>query len=88
MKHATRPRALHLRPAPAVPENHHRAARAGTRTGSLRETQEMLDFCAAHGIGAEVEVIHADQIDMAYARLLAGDVRYRFVIDIATMQAA
>jgi len=58
---------------------------AGTLSGGLAETQEMLDFCAEHGIGAEVEVIHADRIDEAYERLLAGDVRYRFVIDISTM---
>lgn len=58
---------------------------AGTLSGGLAETQEMIDFCAAHGIGAEVEVINADQIDVAYERLLAGDVRYRFVIDVSTM---
>ena len=62
-----------------------RRSLAGTRSGGLRETQEMLEFCAAHGIGAEVEVIHADEIDTAYARVLAGDVRYRFVIDTRTM---
>ena len=44
----------------------------------------MLDFCAEHGIGAEVEVIAADQINEAYERVLASDVRYRFVIDTAT----
>ena len=58
---------------------------AGTRSGGLPETQEMIDFCAEHGIGAEVEVINANQIDAAYERLLAGDVRYRFVIDVSTM---
>jgi len=58
---------------------------AGTLSGGLPETQEMIDFCAQHGIGAEVEVIGADDIDRAYRRLIAGDVRYRFVIDIATM---
>jgi alcohol dehydrogenase (NADP+) len=61
---------------------------AGTRSGGLPETQEMIDFCAEHGIGAEVEVISANQIDEAYARLIAGDVRYRFVIDIKTMANA
>jgi uncharacterized zinc-type alcohol dehydrogenase-like protein len=44
----------------------------------------MLDFCAAHGIGAEIELIGADQIDDAYDRVVASDVRYRFVIDTAT----
>ena len=58
---------------------------AGSRSGGLPETQQMIDFCAAHGIRAEVEVIDADQIDAAYERLAAGDVRYRFVIDTATM---
>jgi uncharacterized zinc-type alcohol dehydrogenase-like protein len=58
---------------------------AGTLSGGLRETQEMIDFCAERGIGAEVEVIGADGIDQAYERLLAGDVRFRFVIDIRTM---
>jgi len=58
---------------------------AGTLSGGLPETQDMIDFCAKHGIGAEVEVIGADDIDRAYRRLIAGDVRYRFVIDIATM---
>jgi uncharacterized zinc-type alcohol dehydrogenase-like protein len=58
---------------------------AGTRSGGIRETQEMLDFCGAHGISADVEVIHAGEIDAAYARVLAGDVRYRFVIDARTL---
>ncbi|WP_029001034.1 NAD(P)-dependent alcohol dehydrogenase [Azohydromonas australica] len=60
---------------------------AGSLSGGLPETQEMIDFCARHGIGAEVEVIDADRIDEAYERLLAGDVRYRFVIDVSTMAA-
>ncbi|MFF7309109.1 alcohol dehydrogenase catalytic domain-containing protein [Streptomyces sp. NPDC008137] len=58
---------------------------AGSLIGGLAETQEMLDFCAGHGIGAEVEVIPADRINDAYERLLASDVRYRFVIDISTL---
>jgi alcohol dehydrogenase (NADP+) len=58
---------------------------AGTLSGGLPETQEMIDFCASRGIGAEVEVVSADQIDEAYRRLIAGDVRYRFVIDVSTM---
>jgi uncharacterized zinc-type alcohol dehydrogenase-like protein len=57
---------------------------AGSIIGGLAETQEMLDFCAAHGLGAEVEVITGDDIDTAYDRVLASDVRYRFVIDTAT----
>ncbi len=58
---------------------------AGSRSGGLAETQEMLDFCAAHGLGAEVEVISASGIDDAYQRLLGGEVRFRFVIDNATL---
>lgn len=69
----------------AVSLLNNRRSIAGTRSGGLRETQEMIDFCAEHGIGAEVEVIDADRIDEAYQRLLAGDVRFRFVIDISTM---
>jgi len=57
----------------------------GTRFGGIAVTQEMLDFCGEHGIGAEVEVIDADSIDAAFERVTAGDVRYRFVIDISTL---
>ncbi|MDF0544295.1 NAD(P)-dependent alcohol dehydrogenase [Sphingobium sp. H39-3-25] len=60
---------------------------AGTRSGGIAETQEMIDFCATHGIGAEVEIIAADEIDRAYERLERGDVRYRFVIDASTIDA-
>ncbi|MEV8144943.1 NAD(P)-dependent alcohol dehydrogenase [Specibacter sp. NPDC078709] len=58
---------------------------AGSTIGGIRETQEMLDFCAEHGLGAEIEVISADQINEAYERVLSSDVRYRFVIDTATL---
>jgi uncharacterized zinc-type alcohol dehydrogenase-like protein len=58
---------------------------AGSAIGGIRETQEMLDFCAQHHLGAEIEVIPADKINEAYERVLASDVRYRFVIDIATL---
>ncbi len=58
---------------------------AGSGIGGIRETQEMLDFCAAHGLGAEIELIGADRINEAYERVLASDVRYRFVIDVATI---
>ncbi|MGW2639493.1 NAD(P)-dependent alcohol dehydrogenase [Streptomyces sp. NPDC001348] len=53
--------------------------------GGIPETQEMLDFCAEHGLGAEIELIRADQINEAYERVLASDVRYRFVIDTSTI---
>ena len=58
---------------------------AGSSIGGIRETQEMLDFCAEHGIAPETELIAAEQINDAYERVLASDVRYRFVIDVATM---
>ncbi|MEV5812305.1 NAD(P)-dependent alcohol dehydrogenase [Streptomyces mutabilis] len=58
---------------------------AGSMIGGIPETQEMLDFCAEHGIGAEVERIAASEINEAYERLAAGDVRYRFVIDTTTI---
>jgi alcohol dehydrogenase (NADP+) len=63
-----------------------RRSYAGSMIGGIAETQEMLDFCAEHGIGAEVEVIPADQVNEAYERVLASDVRYRFVIDTATLR--
>ncbi|MEU4132412.1 NAD(P)-dependent alcohol dehydrogenase [Streptomyces wuyuanensis] len=58
---------------------------AGSGIGGIPETQEMLDFCAEHGLGAEIELIRADQINEAYERVLRSDVRYRFVIDTATI---
>ncbi|MFG2767355.1 NAD(P)-dependent alcohol dehydrogenase [Streptomyces rubiginosohelvolus] len=58
---------------------------AGSAIGGIKETQEMLDFCAVHGLGAEIEVIGASQVNEAYERVLASDVRYRFVIDTATI---
>jgi alcohol dehydrogenase (NADP+) len=57
---------------------------AGSMIGGIAETQEMLDFCAEHNLGAEIEVISGEQIDEAYDRVVASDVRYRFVIDTAT----
>jgi len=62
-----------------------RRSLAGSKIGGIRETQEMLDFCAEHGLGAEIEIISADQINGAYDRVVASDVRYRFVIDVATI---
>ncbi len=55
---------------------------AGSLIGGIRETQEMLDFCAEHGIASDIEVIAPDQINEAYERLEKSDVRYRFVIDM------
>ncbi|KGF83496.1 zinc-binding dehydrogenase [Massilia sp. JS1662] len=64
-----------------------RRALAGSMIGGIPETQEMLDFCAQHGIVADIEMIRADEINAAYERMLAGDVKYRFVIDNATLAA-
>jgi uncharacterized zinc-type alcohol dehydrogenase-like protein len=64
----------------------HRRSFAGSMIGGIRETQEMLDFCAEHHIAPEIEIISASQIDEAWERVLASDVRYRFVIDISTME--
>lgn len=62
-----------------------RRALAGSMIGGIPETQEMLDFCAEHRIVADIEMIRADQINGAYERMLAGDVKYRFVIDNRTL---
>lgn len=58
---------------------------SGSLIGGLPETQEMLDFCAEHGIVSDIEMIQAQQIDEAYDRMLKSDVRYRFVIDNASL---
>ena len=58
---------------------------AGSLIGGLPETQEMLDFCAEHGIVSDIELIKMDEIEAAYERMVKGDVRYRFVIDMATL---
>ena len=60
-------------------------ALAGSNIGGIPATQEMLDFCAEHGIGATIETISADEVDAAYDRVVAGDVRYRVVIDTSTL---
>jgi uncharacterized zinc-type alcohol dehydrogenase-like protein len=59
---------------------------AGSLIGGIRETQEMLDFCGQHNVTAEIEMIGAQQIDDAYDRLLKNDVKYRFVIDAASLR--
>ncbi len=59
---------------------------AGSAIGGIGETQEMLDFCAKHGIVSDVEMISIDQINTAYERMLRGDVKYRFVIDMASLK--
>lgn len=59
---------------------------AGSMIGGIAETQEMLDFCGEHNITADIEMINIDQINEAYERLLKGDVKYRFVIDMASLK--
>lgn len=78
--------------APAEPLSVHvmslisgRRSFAGSMIGGIALTQEMLDFCAEHRLGADIEVISAEQVNEAYERVLASDVRYRFVIDAATL---
>jgi alcohol dehydrogenase (NADP+) len=61
---------------------------AGSNIGGIAETQEMLDFCAEHGVTSDVEMISMEGIDAAYDRMLASDVKYRFVIDMESMPAA
>ncbi|MDU9395168.1 NAD(P)-dependent alcohol dehydrogenase [Pseudomonas sp. zfem003] len=60
---------------------------AGSMIGGIPETQEMLDFCAEHGIVADIELIRAEQVNDAFERMLKGEVKYRFVIDSATLSA-
>ncbi|HRO03476.1 MAG TPA: NAD(P)-dependent alcohol dehydrogenase [Terricaulis sp.] len=81
--------------APPITESHRwpgvftmlmgRRSIAGSPIGGIRETQEMLDFCAAKGVNPEIEVIASDVINAAYERLVKGDIRYRFVIDMSTL---
>ncbi|HWG48421.1 MAG TPA: NAD(P)-dependent alcohol dehydrogenase, partial [Candidatus Acidoferrales bacterium] len=59
---------------------------AGSLIGGIAETQEMLDFCAQHGITSDIEIIPIQQINQAYERMLKSDVKYRFVIDIASLK--
>ena len=59
---------------------------AGSLIGGIAETQEMLDFCADHGIVSDIELIRMDQVNEAYERMLKSDVKYRFVIDIASLK--
>jgi uncharacterized zinc-type alcohol dehydrogenase-like protein len=63
-----------------------RRSLAGSIIGGLRETQEMLDFCADHGIAADIEMIKIQQVNEAFERLLKSDVKYRFVIDMASLK--
>lgn len=64
----------------------YRRSFAGSMIGGLPETQEMLDFCGKHNIVSDIEMISISQINEAYERLLRGDVKYRFVIDMKSLQ--
>lgn len=73
---------LSIHPFPLIMK---RRSYSGSVIGGIKETQEMLDFCAKHKITPEIEVIKADQVNEAYERVLKSDVRYRFVIDMASL---
>jgi len=72
-------------PTAVVPFVNGRISLSGSLIGGLKETQEMLDFCAAHNIVSDIEMIRMDEIDIAFQRMLKGDVKYRFVIDMASL---
>ena len=76
-------------PAPSVGNLvFRRRALAGSLIGGIAETQEMLDFCNEHGLTADIETIRMDEINTAYERMVKSDVKYRFVIDMATLPQA
>ena len=64
-----------------------RLSYAGSLIGGIAETQEMLDFCAEHGVVSDIELVGAEELNEAYDRMVAGDVKYRFVLDTTTLQA-
>ena len=76
------PEALSIDAFSLIPK---RKTLAGSMIGGIRETQEMLDYCAKHNIVSDIEVIAIKDIEAAYVRMVKGDVRYRFVIDMATL---
>jgi uncharacterized zinc-type alcohol dehydrogenase-like protein len=76
------PQAPQIHPFSLIPR---RRRIAGSMIGGIKETQEMLDFCAAKNIVSDVEVINIDQINTAFERMVQGDVRYRFVIDMKSL---
>ena len=64
-----------------------RKSLAGSPIGGIKETQEMLDYCAEHNITSDIEIISMDKINEAYEKIISGDVKYRFVIDMATLKS-
>ena len=77
----------HPMTVPVVPLLSMRRSLAGSMIGGIAETQEMLDFCAEHGVTPEIELVAPDYINEAYERVLASDVRYRFVIDTQSLRS-
>jgi uncharacterized zinc-type alcohol dehydrogenase-like protein len=65
-----------------------RKSLSGSAIGGMAETQEMIDFCAEHGVVSDVEIIDIQSVNEAYERMQKNDVKYRFVIDIASLKAA
>ena len=78
----------HPLPVPVFPLIMKRRSLAGSAIGGIAETQEMLDFCAAHKLSADVEIIPIQKVNEAYERMLKSDVKYRFSIDMASLKAA
>ena len=76
----------HPMEVPAFPLALARRSLSGSNIGSIAETQEMLDFCAEHGVASDIEIIPIQQIEAAYARMLKSDVKYRFVIDMQSLK--
>jgi uncharacterized zinc-type alcohol dehydrogenase-like protein len=72
-------------PVAAFPLIMGRRSLAGSLIGGIKETQEMLDFCAEHGIVSDIEILPVQKVNEAYERMLKADVRYRFVLDMATL---
>ena len=64
-----------------------RRSLAGSAIGGMKETQEMLDYCAENGIVSDIELVGYDKVNEAYERVLKGDVKYRFVLDAKTLKA-
>ena len=63
----------------------HRRSISGSLIGSIAETQEVIDFCARHGIGPDIEMLRIQDLNEAYARIEQGEVRFRYVIDMASL---
>ena len=74
-------------PLNTVPLVMKRKSDTGSVIGGITETQELLDFCGEHGITSDIEVIKIQDINKAYKRMLKSDVKYRFVIDMASLKA-